>query len=504
MLRKMLSVVLTLLTIIGGHFINRRWDRAIFILGLLILWGVLCYGYLIFNFNSFTDPEDLLSFYKTIWKVFMYGAFFIWALSLLLNIYDIRQSKGNVIGGIGGNLGATVVSVMAMVIAISLILGVLSNNLHWRTKMSGSLSSYNISYFSEYLGFGGRFRPQDELLDLPDGKARINGVIKYESKPVAGVTFRFVINDKYTSKKIVSDSEGHFSFSLPEGEWFINSIEIGGWPDRPEGRYSVLSGYEPVLKGDSYDKYIFMGKDGLKVKATINNTERAFDFTIKPNIEIVWPPEIPYYDRKTKSNNASLEKDSIEWKPVKAATQYLVKLSKITRSSDSSVSSSSIIDYKVTKPKLALSELKSMPGSAGNSEYGVEVYAFDKNGKLLSMADTGISENTFVLTDGNELVKDSIVSMLGEDVSNQNIQQLIDNQKRFDAARTLVDEDLVIEAEKLLTKVKGKSRPGEKELILGLVAAKKGDCDGANLLFEEAKSQSGRSCVPQKYLDLCK
>ena len=502
MIRNTISLFLTIFTIIGGHFVNHRWDRAIFILGLLILLGGSCFGYLSISFEPITDSDAALNLSKKIWKIFTYGSLSIWILSLILNIYDIRQQSERVVGGFSGYFGATALSILTMLIGLSIAWNILDLNKLKNSSSAGTYSSYSQSSFHDYLSFGGRRRPQSEFTEAPDGTAKINGRIQYLGEPVEGMKFELVINDEFETKQLVSDSAGYFSVNLPEGDWVINSVRVSNWPGKPKGQFNVVSGHEPVLEGGSYSKYSTFRMNGLKVVASNDDTTLALDLKIKPKLEVVWPPYASRYDPSVKGTEATLKNGIIEWKPYEGATQYVVEFSSITREGNGT-SSRPVIDVKVTDTTLALSRLKTVPHTGEGKEYGVEVFAFDENGTFLSMADTGGSGGAFVLTDGNALVEKSVISILGTDASIERMQEHRVNQKRIDAAKVLVDEDMLNEAAQLITKIEGESRSGQKELVEGFLAAKQGNCKKATELFEIARAKVGKTCIPQRYLKLC-
>ena len=156
MTRKIIAAILTLLTLIGGHFVNRRWDRAIFILGLLTLWGGAVYLYLI---SLFTDPSDLDSAMEqsiTTWKVFAYGVLVIWAWSFVLTVADARKQPGEVSSSISGYFGAVVLSLTIMFSLVFIGLAAVATS-EFIDAGGGSegFSTSSFRFFHETLYFGG-------------------------------------------------------------------------------------------------------------------------------------------------------------------------------------------------------------------------------------------------------------------------------------------------------------------------------------------------------------
>lgn len=499
MTRNIFAVLLNLTTLIGGHFVNRRWDRAVFILGLLLLSGAAYFAYLSISFEQVTDSEDALNRAVFAWQTFVYTAIAVWALSLILTVYDIRHRSEQCIGGIAGNLGAIVLSFMMFLVS-----AVIAWNALVATdvvSLSGS-REFNKTYFSEYLSFGMTSGYMGDNDEPPVGEAQITGKVTYNNQPVEGVSVKLGLNDKYQTKRLFSGKDGRFSIKVPAGDWTINLVEIGGWRDRPEGDFMVLSGHEPMLTGSEYNEHANMSMQGLPVIASTDNEALALELVIKPKVSIEWPPLVSYRDRDKEKNEASVQDSQIAWQPYEGASQYVVRVSRMEKDGDSTIYHK-MGDYLLTETRLPLAAINTVKGTGENKEYTVEVYAFDAQGALLSASDTKYGGASFVLTDGNEIVKKPTEADMRHDIHKEKLQKFLDNKKRLDAVELLIDEDLLDEADKLMAKVVDSERIARKGILQGYLAAKRGNCELANKLFDEVRDKEGKSCIPVRYQSLC-
>ena len=499
MIRNILAVLLNLITFIGGHFLIRRWDRAVFILGLLILLGGACFTYLSVSFEGVIDADDALNRSLRVWQIFMYGALSIWLLSLLLTLFDLRKDSERVIGGVAGYFGAFVLSLMTLVMGLSIAWSLLATNDQFNFS---SASEANKSYFHENITFGIISGSMREYGEPPVGEATITGMVSFNNQPVEGVTVRLGLNDQYRTKKLISGKDGRFTAYVQAGDWKINRVEVDGWRDRPEGDFIVLSGHEPRLIGSDYNEHKNMEMQGLPVIAAADNKALALELVIKPKLSMEWPPIVRYQDRNKIKTNATLENNSIAWQPYEGASKYVVRISRVEPEGNTT-SYHNIGDYLVTTSTFPLTELMSVKGSGEQKEYSVQLYAFDEQGDLLSESDTKYGGASFVLTDGNELVKKQTQADIRSRKSREQVQEYVENKKRLDAVKILIDEDLLDEAEALMAKMTSTKLGVSMDITQGYLAAKRGNCTLANSLFEKAKATSGKACVPVRYQAIC-
>lgn len=75
MKRLVSSVALNALTLVGGHFINRRWDRALLLFVMMVLFSAGVYISAIVRMNDHKaagSGEGLLRVMTSHWQIFLY------------------------------------------------------------------------------------------------------------------------------------------------------------------------------------------------------------------------------------------------------------------------------------------------------------------------------------------------------------------------------------------------------------------------------------------------
>jgi len=94
MKRILLALGLSALTLVGGHFYNRRWDRAVSFFVALILWGIGVYLALTLRMSEMMNARggDALSFFSFYWRIFLAGALALWIVGLIVTYVDARRS----------------------------------------------------------------------------------------------------------------------------------------------------------------------------------------------------------------------------------------------------------------------------------------------------------------------------------------------------------------------------------------------------------------------------
>ena len=90
-----LSIFASVLTGIGGHYLNRRWDKAIFFLCLFVLNLAAAYGYLAYSVNNLSTPSDemmqeIIRIYSLVNKVSVAGMVLLWLTSVCVTFIDSR------------------------------------------------------------------------------------------------------------------------------------------------------------------------------------------------------------------------------------------------------------------------------------------------------------------------------------------------------------------------------------------------------------------------------
>jgi hypothetical protein len=221
--RTLLALGLTAVTLVGGHFFNRRWDRAVLLFVTLVLWGVGVYVSAMVRMNmagadSGQDVSDLFSFR---WRVFLYGVLVLWVVSLVVTFLDARRSAafashGWTVSGVMGAVGLSIVTFALLLIPALPFLFVTALTYFYTDSPKPHSSSTSISYydrhFSNYvdLGGGGLGIARDPSKP-PSGDGYLRGRFTYEGKPARGVSLSLTLNGKYETERVTTDENGIFA-----------------------------------------------------------------------------------------------------------------------------------------------------------------------------------------------------------------------------------------------------------------------------------------------------
>lgn len=139
------------------------------------------------------------------------------------------------------------------------------------------------------------------------------------------------------------------------------------------------------------------------------------------------------------------------------------------------------------------------PGASNT--YSVNLNAFDGEGNFVSES-KHLGNHKFTMS-GFKIAADAVVSELGDNVSPENYEEFYQNNRKIDAAETLLENRLVTEAEKVVALITENSRAGKIDALKGYIFAIQGDCARAKLHFDKAIKEGGNSCLPQKYRQNC-
>lgn len=342
--------------------------------------------------------------------------------------------------------------------------------------------------------FGGDFTREDRLKPLPSGKGILQIKLTHEDHPAVGVRCQLTLNSKFKAPDSVTDEKGILSVSLPEGEWQLNSMQCRSWKNKPEGDFMLVQPGQRKL-GQSDTSY-FAALEGKGKAVTVSGKPPEMpqvSLVLNPLVDVVWP------ERRGTKQQATLKKSVISWKPYPRATDYVVKVNRVTRKERSSTYMP-IQSKKVSgSTRFALSGLSSARDAAAKEEYAVTVEAYGENGDFL--AESRGYDGTFTLTDGNVLVED-LVGMLGS-ADQEEVEGIYRDRKLLDSAETLIKEKMYGQAAEVLKKVTEKELEGKKHVMSGYLAAAQGDCTKARAAFGEARKK-GEDCIPEEYQGKCK
>jgi hypothetical protein len=500
MRQRLPAVLLSALTGVGGHFLNQRWDRALF---FFALFGLLM-------FLSFAIP--LLSGYlglRGLWVFVAYvacvlGIGLAWLASLVVTWRDSSPQRlaPPLRWTYSARLGATLASLLVTGILVYALFQSSMSLFAVKSFLSASLSAGSAvavydhtpprrgNSFRQYLSLGGLSSSPDSLPAPPAGAGTLLGKFMYDGKPAAGVTLNLSLNGKYRASGISTDAQGQFMLKLVPGEWAINHVQTETWDERPDdGEFILLSGAEGRLRDNDYDRNASWQGEGLKV--TVGETPPAvpLTFTIRRRVAMQWP------GKEDKRVEATHKDATIRWQAYPQATDYVVRIARVERV-DRSTSYFPVTSRRVrAKTELALADVRAVPGVASGQEYQVTVTAFAADGSYLSETDAYMDSQSFTLTDVKMLADDSLASMS----SGLQLGEAMQNRKRLDAVQVLIDEGLLAEAEKALATVRGAIASGNKEALTGYLRARQGRCAEAAKLFDQATAAAGKTCVPESW-----
>jgi hypothetical protein len=505
-----MALLLSALTLVGGHFFNRRWDRAVLFFVVLSLLGYGAWALMMTGMLGSTDwanienAANMMSRYTAVYSI---GLVILWLVSLGVTYRDANRpndgllhhwSKAGVVAAIG----------LSLLCAWTLTSQAFSYS---RTALSSSdqpseqraegvsrstfrnSSPYN---FQHFISFGRSTGSSSQPAKPPAGDGYLQGRFVYAGKPAEGITLQLVLNDKYETGVITTDADGVFTVRVPSGEWQVNRVMTQGWKGKPEkGDFLIVTGREPKLGNGKYDSYFWVNEKPIKLIVDNAPTAPQMHFEIRDQVQLTWPPS----DQRSVPGNVS--DGVISWAAYPEAHEYQVSITNLVREGNTTRY------HEVTTRRLKgvtqfpLSKLESVENKEGDKEYQVTVWAFAGDGTFLSSSER-FSDNVFVLKN-KELVREEERNLVSGPLDAEKLEALRANNHRIEAVEVLLKDDLVDEAERLLGKIRGSADPGRKKSITGFLMAKRGKCQEASRLFAEALSEAGTNCVPEHYWVKC-
>jgi hypothetical protein len=512
--RKLLAAILNLFTGVGGHFYNRRVDRVVLIIAITVLL-ILLYYVGTFSLGASLAGKEVPV--DANYFLYLYAVFLICVLGLLIySAYLGYVDAGNVAPGpplASGGLKFSAITLslvgglfVSYQFYVSAFFFLGTSALTKTTSVDGKENAYSYSTFTDdpFYWNGYALKRYDDayrdpnLPEPPSGDGILTGKILFDDTPVQGFVFDLVLDGQYRAKGVTTDKSGTFTIPIQAGTWHIDYIDPKSWPDKPKDKkLMMLTGREDVLRGNQYSDYKTMDyQEGLPVEIVSKKRSTPVIFRIKEKLELIQP--------STKAQKAKIEDYKIKWNAYPDADAYLVEISEITREGDST-QFSPVANVRIDNTtELPLSRFETIPNADKPSEYGVKVYAFDMTGNFLSKSADYQENNTFMLIGGKRLLSESFKRGFGPGEFNvKDAEQMMENQKRIRAVAQLIDDHLYSEAESLLAKVGGKTRPGSKEAVTGYLFAAQNQCDKANTYFDKALSFGGAGCLPIRYRENC-
>lgn len=513
------KIISTALTGIGGHYLNKRWDKAALFLSLLIYYCVFCFiALLLFLLPPMVSTpgssgeiiQHLENMAKKISIVYLSGILVLWLVSIGATIVDGKRTASVDIfdwtkTGMIAAVSTTLISFLLLVSTSSVAISTL-----WYSHIGIGGDSkqeplnFSSDVFYEYVYFGGTPSASHKLPAPPTGQGMLKGRFIYEDKPAEGVVLDIVLNSKYRVNKISTDANGFFTVKLPFGDWKINSIETESWPNKPySGNFTIYHGEEEKLLGSRYSRYSGFQKDGFKVFVGETSEAVHLTLTIRKNIELVWP------DKDVTGVNANIS-SVIKWEPYPLATRYYVEIKNMRREGTTTYYDHVTSKVLSNETAIPLSNLKHVKTNDKKKyEYAVEILAFSEDGSLIAEHSDTFRGGTFVLTDGHILVEDKYEDLFGNtfdedpEVLVEKMELISLDRRRINAVEVLIDDNMITEAENLLRLVASEYSKGRKEVLSGYILALKGNCLESNRMFEKAVLINPDVCIPNDYRSIC-
>ncbi len=482
------------LTLVGGHLLNRRWDRAVFFYLLLFAATWFGAGVALFNpqWGGFSARQ-----------LFGGALVLLWLIGLLVTVRDIRrpddtrQPAWSITGGIAA-LILTVWSTLLLGWGGAVVLGKLDGP--WQNgseepagEATTNYRTFRSDHFSNYIYYGQVDNLTAERPAPPEGDGQLVGRIEYEGRPAVGVVLRLILNGgDYRTAPLTTDESGRFTLNLAPGRWRVEALLTEAWPGQPKEKPILLTGDESHFgEGNGFSWRIWRRKARVVGVSAEDPPSEALVLRFRDPITITWPPG----KQQTAGEDATLR-----WHSYPGAQKYQIVLSTVARRGGSTSYSPSTA-RAVHATELSLDSFHSVPAPGEQHEYAVQIYAYDREGRPLTRSGRFYSD-TFIL-EGRRLVPDALArSPQGAFRSAKELEQLRTNEKRLDAVRVLIDEELPQAAEALLQKVDGPAKLGRREALTAYLRARQGRCEEARELAATAKA-NGADCTPERYLAAC-
>lgn len=458
-------------------------------------------------------PEGIEALFERtaqIYQVAYSAGAIIWLVSIVITVKDATQPAPGLYPELSltTKISGTILtifigfSVWSIVLSTLLIRPISGEHIADSDDSTSYFSKFTDEFFYQHVNFGGYRYEDGKLKDLPEGNGYLSGKVTYQGEPVTGLALDIILNAQYEKKRIKTDKEGRFQIRLPEGKWFINRIDTTSWGNKPpEGDYVLVSEYEEKLYGKKFYRTQETGEKGLQVEVTSNPDIDTVNLYLRDSVKIVWPV------KSEAEENVDIKKGTIVWAPYPEATKYHLKITHIKRE-DRGASYFPILQTVVeNQTQYPLTNLKIVDSDDPNAEteYGVEIAAFKEDGTFLSESDSFTPDQSFKLKNGKQILDDSGVSILNElNISSpENTQLLFKNRKRLDAIEVLISDGKLKTASEMLEDLEGPLDAGKKQALQGYLLAKKGECEEAKRLFEQAVNEGGTTCVPASYKEDC-
>jgi len=520
--KKLVPAVLNLFTLVGGHFYNRRPDRSLLYIALIVFWyfiSTVLAGLISYYIPQLKVGATSVSNFQLTTNVQLAGVVIIFIVSAIAGYRNEQlPTTGDKKQRIVNGFSATILSILGIfLVSYQVFTTYMTNTFFGKRSMvtldypPDKISNQNIPTIindqttDRFFLNGTAFKRYDNsfhdpnLPDPPAGDSKLSGEFHLNGKAIPGITFDMVLDGKYRAKRITTNSEGRFNIPIQPGTWHIDYVDISAWENKPKDRdFMLLTGREEKLSDSFYDSHGHGGyKQGLPViVSTTANSQTTVTLKIADKLGMIAP------DSNASQLEVKAEDYAIRWQAYPSAKTYLVRLSKITRQGNRTTYTPVVKRRIVDSTQLPLSSLTTVTQPGEKLEYEIKVFAFDDNNNFLSDSEVSFENPTIVLADNKVLVDDAMTEILAQP-SAKDLDELYKNEDRLDAVKLLIQEKLYKEAKVLLDKVQGKTKPGAKDAMTGYLLAEQNQCAEADKYFEKAKQASPNACVPDCYRKNC-
>jgi len=383
-----LRALLSAITLFGGHFLNRRFDRVVLIGVPVALCFVVVFG-LASTQSFYAWQED-----QVIWilRVLVAVNLAFLALSTVLTFRDARQPPGKlptltlrVI-----RLPLTLLGTLVVVYTVGATVSMFHTPPYASDLVMFPPTGDRLHFGdgqSVYVGF---------MEAPPDGGESLRGRISLNGVGIRRAELTFKLNDRYTVEHVKSDSHGRFQLELPAGKWRVNDVVVTDWPGRPKQRDLVLvSSHEPLRRAGMYSRFNMDTVDGLEVSLPATPDSVPLQLEYRDALSITWP--LPVAARAVDITTAA-----ISWQPVNNASEYEIQIKHVDTERGSPV----ILTRRVSGTSLPLAFLPQKAANAAEDKYSVHVFAFDAGGHLLTESGAESKDRQFVVTGAVRLARE--------------------------------------------------------------------------------------------------
>lgn len=490
--------LLSLLTVFGGHFSNRRLDRVVLV-GTLLLCAAMA--------NIAVGLIGVL-FRDGVWlSVLIATPLFIVLTAVASALLAFRDARGR---AERAPLGRTM-SVSGVLLSICGLatLYLSASSLMLGRFYPGGASEYvtmagesaNPEYFGTSIHFGGSVEDWDAP-PPPRGDAHLRGRIMVDGRGAEALHMDVFINGRYKAE-VTTDEHGVFDIQLPAGTWYVNHVATTSWDQKPERRELELFSSGDSPKGDGmYQRRSFFDPRGLEVRTVESSGSPALTLELRDLLTVEWPAphSQPIPDGTSVTGPATLETSAITWRPHEAAAEYEVQLSHVIREG-STTRFTPMLRRRLSTTRLPLASLPQRAASEGDEsdEYTVRIYAFDSQGRLLTHSGSDPDELTFNLGGELRLADEPQTRSVAREFSDEHVL----NSMRLALVSKLLDQKQYEEARQTLDRVTADAPAGQVLALRGRLAALQGNCREALELFAKAEEEGGPGCVAPSDRQLC-